>query len=137
MGQAQDDAPVAPPVTEPLQATPSDGLTRLAKVAPYNIGQTQHARIHYSVGGVLQKDKHDVPLELIAKGPQLITLCEQLVQNGDAVTLQTRKTTVKKTGEEVDQLIGISRALPAQDDPSAPPPLAPRADEPSADDIPF
>ena len=136
MGQAQDSPPAVSIVTEPLQAPPSDGLTRLAKVAPYNIGQTQHAKVFFSVGGVLQKDANDVPLVLIAKGPQLITLCEQLVQAGDPVTLQTRQTTVKKTGELVEQLIGIHRALPAQD-PSAPPPREPGTDEPSADDIPF
>jgi phage recombination protein Bet len=129
MGQAQDSPPAVSIVTEPLQALPADGLTRLAKVAPYTVGQTQHAKVFFAVGGVPSPDP------LIAKGPQLITLCEQLVQNGDAVTLQTRQRATK-TGGTVEELIGIHRALPAQD-PAAPPPREPGTDEPTAADIPF
>ena len=121
--------PVVSNVTEPLQAPPSDGLTRLTKVAPYNVGQTQHAKVFFAVGGVEEASP------LIAKGAQLITLCEQLVQNGDAVTIQTRERSTK-TGGKVEELIGIHRALPAHD-PTAPPPREPGTHEPTADDIPF
>jgi len=129
MAQAATDEapPQAPPVTQPLAPVPADGQLRLARVKPYNVGKTQHAEITLSNG-----------LILIARGPQLVALCEQLVQDADVVEVSTKQTKARD-GTTVEQLLAVHRAVnaPLPHDPGAPAPRAPAPDEPSADDIPF